>query len=617
MSITNLLDDPFYTSTTATPSAMILGRWHIGLAGVGYMLDLVLIESLSRISDAFQHASIPLIRQQADVSNRPGEQSLNPADLWRRSAETWEGGAGQNYYDRSFSLDGRYHTSAGIDPSTRGQISLLPATGQVLSSANTNLRLAVAGTYLYTLDGTAVKYTPTLAFPSSWTTVTGGAGTPSSICSDGNRVYVATPTNLFYTGRGTASMSAFHSSTFSSQTLVRYVKGRLLSTAGPIVYDNGAQGSANPTALYTQPNADWTWVDITEGPNAIYLAGFSGDKSLIYQTAVKPDGTALDIPTVAGELPDGEVVRSIQGYLGFLMIGSDKGVRFAIADAAGALTTIGDLIATDDPVVGFEPQDRYVWYCGSTGAGGASLGRLNLEFLFSQGTVPAYWNDLAVAGAHVPASSVVTYGGKRVFSTLQGVYAETTAKVPSGSVTSGLIGYNLPDDKTALQIITRHGPGAGSYTVGLSADDSAVVPLGPPHSTVPSSSGGQILAANLRGAQFEVTLTLMRDLTDPTAGPVLRRWTLRAAPAAQRRRTIVVPLLLHQTVKDLSEHDQHFDPLAVVENIAALANSGQPTTYQEMDRAFQVIVQDYHWVPHQLDPKKNWGGTCSVHLGTI
>jgi hypothetical protein len=614
MSITDLLDHPFYYSSVSTASAEVPARWHVGLAGVGYMLDLQLVEMITRSADAFQHTSIPLIRQQADASNQPGEQSINPEDLWRRSAEEWHAGAGQNYYDRSFSTVGRYRASQGIDPSVFGQISLLPATGLVLDSANTNLKLAVAGTYLYVIDGPSLKYTPTLAFPSTWTTVTGYTA-PVSLCSDGHRVYFTSATDVFMTTKGTATAAVFHSGPLAAQTLARYVKGRLLTAGGPALYDNGASGSAAPAALYTHPNSDWTWTDISEGPNAIYLAGFSGDKSLIYQTAVKPDGTALDIPQVAGELPDGEIVRSVQGYLGFLMIGSDKGVRFANVSTTGALSTIGDLIPTDDPVKGFEPQDRFVWYCGTTNGGGSSLGRVNLEFL--NGSAPSYWNDLAVAGAHVPATSVVTYSGKRVFSTLQGVYAETSSKVSGGSLTSGYIGYNLPDDKTALQIITRHAGGAGSYTVSLAVDDSPTAPLGPPIQTAASNASGSILATNLKGALFEVTLTLMRDLSDPTSGPVLRRWTLRSSPAAQRRRTIVVPLLLHQTIDDLTGHTQYFDPLASVADIAALADSGQVVTYQEMSRAYQVIVMDYHWVPHQMDPKHNWGGTCSVHLGTV
>lgn len=613
MTISDLLDHPFFYGSIATASAEVPGRWHVGLAGVGYMLDLQI--EIFRSTDLYQHASIPLIRQQADASNRPGEQSLNPDDLWRRSAETWEAGAGQNYYDRAFSIDGRYRASRGIDPSVRGQISLLQDTGVVLASANTNVRLAVAGTYLYAIDGDTLKFTPALAFPSTWTTVTGLAGTPTALCSDGYRIYVVTGTDLYSTTRGGASVAAFHSAPLVGE-LVRYVKGRLIVTHNQIVYNSGASGSAPPPALFTHPNSDFRWVDVTEGPNAIYLAGYSGDKSLIYQTAIKADGTNLEIPTVAGELPDGEVVRSIQGYLGFLMIGSDKGVRFAALSSTGQITTIGDLISTDDPVVGFEPQDRFVWYTGTTNAGDSSLGRVNLEFL--NGTTPAYWNDLAVVGSHVPATSVVTYAGNRVFSTLQGVYGETSSKVASGSVTSGYIGYNLADDKTALRLTTKHGAGAGSYTVALAVDDGPPGVLGPAIMTTSSGASGALLATNTKGSLFEITLTLLRDTNDSTASPVLKRWTLRSAPAAQRRRTIVVPLLLHSSVVDVQDGIHHFDPLATLDAIDALANSGQVVTYQEADRAYSVIVMDYHWVPHESSPRNtNWDGTLSVRLGTV
>lgn len=613
--ITTSLSEPFYFSSVAVSAAEVPGRWDVGLAGVGYMIDFELSEGLTRGTDGYQHQSIPLIRQQADTSFRPGEQSLNPDDLWRRSAETWEGGAGQNYYDRSFSIDGMYRASTGIDPSVKGQMSLLNATGRILATANTNLYLTVAGSYLYAIDGSALKYTNAIAFPSTWTSVTGLTGTPNSICSDGHQIYITTPTDVYYTTLGAGSASAFHSVPLAGQTLARYAKGRLITTAGPVVYDNTAQGSGVPTALYTQPNGDWTWVDVAEGPNAIYLAGYSGDKTIIYSTAIKTDGTALDAPTVAGVLPDGELVRSLCGYLGFLLIGSTKGLRFATLDSTGAISTIGDLIPTSDPVVGFEPQDRFVWFCGGADDN-ASLGRVDLRTI--NGSTPAYWNDLAVADTHAPASSVVTYQGIRVFSTGQGVYAQTSDKVPSGTISSGYIDYNLADDKTALRIATKHGPGAGSYTVSLGVDDQEAQILGPPILTQSSTTGGSILSMNSKGALFEVFFTLTRDTVDTTSGPVLRRWTLRSAPSAERRRTITVPLMLHQTVTDKTGYDQHYDPLAQVAAIAALANSSQVVPYQEGYQAYSVIVMDYHWVPNHKSPTgENFDGTCSIVLGTV
>lgn len=614
MAITGLFSDPFYFSRVAVATAEVPGRWHVGLAGVGYMVDLELSEGLTRGTDGFQHQSIPLIRQQADNSARPGESSLNPEDLWRRSAETWVGGAGQNYYDRSFSVDGMYHSSTGIDPSKPGQISLLPDTGVALASASSNVRLAVGGASLYAIDGTHLKYTNALAFPSTWVTVTGTpAAVPVSLCSDGTHVYVAYPSDIYTADVGGSAATVFHSAPLAGQTLVRYVKGRLLSAGDASVYDNGLPGTTAPTAWYTQPNADWTWVDITEGPNAIYLAGYAGDKSLIYQTAVKDDGTALDAPVVAGELPDGEVVRSLQGYLGFLLIGSTHGLRFAALDTTGSISTIGDLIPTDDPVLGFEPQDRYVWYCGSTDGGDASLGRVNLEFL--NGTTPAYWNDLAVADSHVPATSVVTFAGKRVFSTLQGVYGESSSRVARGTIKSGYVDYNLADDKTALRIATKHGPGEGSYAVSLAVDDSTPRALGPAVQTVGTSSGGAVLATNMKGSLFEVTFDLIRSTGDITAGPVLRRWTLRSSVAVPRGRIVTVPLLLYDTIVDVTGANQHMDPSAAREAIAALASTGQVVTYQEADEAYSVIVMDYHWVADHLQPRpKTWNGTLSTIL---
>jgi Concanavalin A-like lectin/glucanases superfamily len=66
----------------------------------------------------------PLIRTQADTSNLPGEQSMDPNGLWRRSIEDWRNGANQRYLDRAASVNNGYWTSKGVDTlTTAWQIS--------------------------------------------------------------------------------------------------------------------------------------------------------------------------------------------------------------------------------------------------------------------------------------------------------------------------------------------------------------------------------------------------------------------------------------------------------------------------------------------------------------
>src|SRR5690606_38216980 len=107
-----------------------------------------------------------------------------------------------------------------------------------------------------------------------------------------------------------------------------------------------------------------------EGPNHIYLAqqpSSSQAGNVIYKTAVKPDGTSLDVPTVAARLPDGEEICGLFGYLGYVFIavgmstpidGKTFGVRMASPTSDGSLI-IGSVIPFGDGSSGFTTMAGY------------------------------------------------------------------------------------------------------------------------------------------------------------------------------------------------------------------------------------------------------------------
>jgi hypothetical protein len=124
-------------------STDVPGRLPVAIDGHPYLAD----------ANGFVRETVQVIRQQADVSFEPGESSLNPQGLWRRSQESWVHGAGQVYLDGRKGLSAysqisqdpeRFRSSKGLDCWTQGQISLLHPAMRVWSTANTNLALAIA-----------------------------------------------------------------------------------------------------------------------------------------------------------------------------------------------------------------------------------------------------------------------------------------------------------------------------------------------------------------------------------------------------------------------------------------------------------------------------------------
>lgn len=323
--------------------------------------------------------------------------------------------------------------------------------------------------------------------------------------------------------------------------------------------------------------------------------------SLIYQIVVKPDASTLDQPVVAGELPDGEIIRSIQGYLGFIVLGTDTGFRFCDVDASGNLI-IGTRIATTSAVACFEPQDRFIWF-GYTNYDSAStgLGRMDIyQFTDIPGTTtlsPAYSSDLMVTGSGA-VLSIASFLNKRVFAVSGlGFYTESANKVATATMTTGLIGFGIPDPKTAMYLDTRTQPLTGSYAIALATDDGTATATGGTMSTA-SSTGTEFVLNQARGDHFEITFTLTRSGTDTTVGPVMERWTMKAFPTtndATSSEIIYIPILLAPRVNDTNV-DVDFER----EAIKSLRATRKIVTYQEFTTSYTGFVEDYRWVPHHL-----------------
>lgn len=613
-------------------SDLVPGQYPVAIDGNPYLVDLK--------SGAFKRQSIPILRQQADNSNQPGEASINPEDLWRRAEETWHHGAGQDYLDRGgtsltvFSQTAitsdaaRFNKSKGIDVWTRWQLSLLNDTERKTpTTTNANQNLVVAGAYLYWGDGTTLRRTtdPTVSAPS-WTTITGtGANPILSLASDGFDVWAAQGSNGVY-ATTTGGTTASHLAT-GNAGVVGYVKDRLMVAGSgvdkhriwnidnystPATFTTGATG-VYPDPLYSHNNTDFTWVGFAEGLGSLYAAGYSGDKSLIYRTAIKATGATLDVPVVAGELPDGEIVRSIQGYLGFLVIGTDQGVRFASADSSGNLT-LGSLIKTNSSVQCFEPQDRFVWF-GWTNYDGTStgLGRLDLTS-FIDPLTPAHASDLMVS-TQGTVTSIATFGNRRYFTvSTYGLVGELSNLVTSGTLDSGKITFGIPDVKVSMFIQGRHSQLNGSVAFDISFDGGPFVNVG--LNNVTQTTETSVPTGQQTGVTFEVRTTLTRGTV--TTGPILYRVTLRSYPAPARGRFFMVPLLLHESIELDGGYQKFLNPQTELDRIETWIRDHQLVLYQEGSSSFSVFVEDFEWTPHNETADGTfWNGTCVVKLKSV
>lgn len=617
MGITLPLDAPYYTGGGV--SNEVPGLYPIAIDGHPYLIDM----KPDIRSQRFERQSIPLLRNQADTANLPGEQSINPEDLWRRAQETWHHGAGQIHMDRKDSDDARFRSSKGLDTWTKWNLTLLNDAQVKRTTSATTPYLMVAGARLYLADTNTTKYTATVTTSDDFASVT---GTPASaitgIASDGVNVWISYGANGVY-HTTTALTVATQRVTDAASGPIAYVKGRLMLADANVLYNlvlnsvatTGATTklllSTGGVALYTHPNANFTWVGFAEGPGNIYMAGYSGDKSLVYRTVIRADGTGLDIPVVAGELPDGEIVRSIQGYLGFLLVGTDRGVRFGTIDGNGNIT-FGALILTGGSVRCFEPQDRFVWFgWPKYDATSSGLGRVDLS-VFTSPLTPAYASDMMIT-SQADTWNVVTFGGVRVFSVVGlGVYVETTTKISTGTLDTGYITYGIHDNKIPMYVDVRTTPLVGTVSVSVANNTGTFTVTGTnalAGSTVTTLPGGQVQSSRL---ELRITLTGVT-----TSSPTVQRIALRSYPAAPTGEIFSVPLLIHER-DEIGDIVRTRDVVGEVEHIRSIVNDHRLVIYQEGQLSYSVFIDDYEWYPGHLTMDGHyWNGVMVVKLKSL
>jgi hypothetical protein len=572
-------------------------------------------------SGQFRSAHEPRIRDSVDQSTEPGEAAINPGGLWRRSQSSWHYGAGQQYGDNADAQPYRFYASRGVDPWTKGQLSLLNDTKVSLVATGTNLYTALNATELYVSDGTAIKYTtdPYAGTPS-WTTVSSTSATAArSMTSDGVNIYTTHPgtTSSFGLWKVDASHAASNVAHANEYGVLGYVKGFLMmGGAGADAAKLWTNPSGNnPTLYYTHPNASWTWTGFAGGYNAIYASGYAGKTSAIYKLTIKDDAT-LNTPVVALDLPTGETVHTIHGYLGFILIGTNKGVRYATADNSGSLT-VGALIPTSGTVQSITTDGRYAWFGWTlyeTGVTG--VGRLDLAE-FTAPNTPAYASDLMYASSGNAVQSVASFGTKRIFTVSGvGVIAEDSSnKVASGYIDTGLFTWDIPDRKFVAKFDLRTRPLAGSITASVAIDNGSFQSLGTMATANDTEDTFDGKEEKLIEGKFKLVLT--RDATTTSTGPTLTRWTARAYAAPVRSRFFVVPLLLHKTVT-IRNRDYFFDVQAERDFIHSYIDDARVITYQEGNRSYPVTVEDQEWTPVDCkDFEWDWEGTMTITMRSI
>jgi hypothetical protein len=619
-----------YNTTTISGAIVeVPGTFDVGIGGHGYMIDTT-FEFGRR--DSFRHTSIPAQRDATDITNQPGEATINPQGLWRSEFNDWSMGSGQLFVDRKDSFPNRFHHSQGVDVFTnKWYAGLLPGTTQLVADTDATCKVLVINGYLIKLNASGVSYSSN---GTSYTALTGLSGTPVAMCSDGASIYIACGTGGVYTCvAGTWTTSQLVNVASQNVYFVAYCSNVLLVANGTSLYQVSGAITSWPTALITQPEATWTWNCAAGGNGWIYLGGFAGASgsatvSNVYKTQFASDGTTLAAPTVATPLPPGEQVYSLFAFVNYILMGTSLGMRFCqtlgLIDPSGqdtGLLKIGPIIPNlqelvTKPVRCFTANQRFVYfgwsnYSASTVKATSTctgLGWLDIA-TFTGDQTPAYSSNLMVSGTG-EITSMDWFNGAPVFTVAgQGVYSAATTFVASGNIYSGYIAFRIQDQKILVAYSVDTTSTASSVTSSINQDDENTYPLG----TVTGLTN-QFAVPQIYGELFETDLTL-NSTSSNTVGTTLRRATLQAYPAITAGKFIIVALRFWDSLETRAGR-REFGVYSEMEFLENLRYNQTIVTYQEGTSTWSVVVDSLDFVEY-MPSELPAGGFQGIMMCTL
>ena len=591
------------------------------------------------LSDArpYTRQTAPFRKEQFDNNNEPGEQSLT--GWWIRSQSSFHNGTGIKFYDPSAgeTTAHRFADCLGVDVWTKGQVTLLKeSTNTTTSSGIYKLISNVSGS-----TDVVTAYIPTSSTLKDITTTgstnTTYATTSSAIIdviSNGTTLFVADATRIYYQTIGATGALNNHYSTGNSKIKLGWVKQRLVAAINTSIYElTGALGTTTlPTPVYTHPNTGWTWTSISESGSAIYASGYAGGTSAIYKFVLSTLGgmPTLTSGIIAAQLPIGEIINKIESYLGYLVIGTNKGVRVAsISDTNGDLSYGPLIIEAANTGLDFAFRDRFVYATGSIG-GYPGLYKIDLGNELETLRF-AYATDTFLDAVTGYATSVDFVGNSdQIAFTTSGsngiALQSTTVLAETGYIKTGKIRYGTLEPKNFKRLIAR-----GSFTSGETL-----------LSSVATNAGGteteyDHIAYSANVEPVEVTtsqpataqeflaykFTLTRDSTDTTLGPTFKGYQAKSTIATPRVRVIKFPVYCFDVETDkyntiVGYEGRAFDRIRLLEEIE---KTGDVITWQDLttSESLQAVIEEVQFTRMTPPDKRfdGFGGIIEIMIRTV
>ena len=416
-------------------------------------------------------------KDQFDNGTEPGEQTLT--GWWLRSQMSFHSGTGIKFFDPATTDENghyRFADSKGVNIWTKGQATLLKScslghitTGALRSNKRTNQSSrsiqwdGSPGVLVH--DEYDVDKISSAGVETHFINYNAGTDAPVfAICDDGTTAYWLTNNtasgklemlkkalSLDYTTAGTSMLTS--PGIIITNAIMEYVKERIVACVNNEIYELTPSSTTLGSPIYTHPTSTHVYSSIAASGSAIYVAGFNGIQSSIQKFTLSASGTmpTLTSAVVAAELPIGEIVHKIAYYLGYLAIGTNKGIRIAVvSDQDGSINYGPLMVETTQPCYDFAFSNHYIW-CATGVDGEPGLIRIDLSNEITSLRF-AYANDVYFPGISGRQTTSCAF----LDSTAQIAFT-TTANTAGTRVTNKAKTSNV----VTLTTLTAHGLSVG------------------------------------------------------------------------------------------------------------------------------------------------------------
>ena len=612
------------------------------------------------ISDArpYIRQTAPFRKEQFDNQTEPGEQSLT--GWWIRSQQSFHGGDGITFYDPAQTAPNspghfRYADSKGVNVWEQGQVTLLNnvdaghnTTGEIRTDGRPDQQIRsikwnnTSGTLLmdeYDVDKIASDGTVTHFIDYA----TGTDSPVYAICDDGTFAYWITNTATKKTVykkplTGTSASTADVTKMFDeigpiANATMEYVKERIVLCADNKVYEFAPSAVAMPTPVYTHPSTTHVYTSVAASGPAIYVAGYNGIQSTIIKFTLSTAGVmpTLTSAITAAEFPVGEIVHKIHYYLGYMMIGTNKGIRVAtVSDQDGSLSYGPLIVETTQPCYDFASRNHYVW-CATGVAGEPGVIRIDLS-LEVEPLRFAYANDLyfgGVTGHQTTGCAFADGTDQLMFCTTATTsevgyvyYEDETELMPSGYLTTGYIRYNTLEPKNFKRLVARGDYEYGSMTLETVTADGTEYDVVSYDASVPPV---EVTTSNPQEAQeyLAYKFILYRDGTTASRGPVMKGYQAKATIATPRQRVMRFPVYCYDVETDRYNVQVGYEGRAFdrINQLEAVEENGDVVTWQDLTtgESRQAVIEQISFT--RLTPPDRgftgYGGVIDITIRTV